>query len=175
MISAVELAKKLIDGHGRRFHVTILNMQHHFHAWAAATTSYVNSIISSGLDIHFEDLPKVEPPPNKENMKGDTFMCLLIEAHKAHVRDAVARHLATSTVAALVFDFMCASMLDVAKEFNMPGYIYIPSNASFLGLMLYLPTLHAKEDVNNVVDIPVLRSAPPSSMPEFMMDKKGGR
>ncbi|KAH7661997.1 UDP-glucuronosyl/UDP-glucosyltransferase protein [Dioscorea alata] len=176
MISAVELAKHITGGHGQHFHVTILTMQHHYFAWAAATTSYINSVISSGLDIQFEDLPLVQLP-YKENMKGETFMCLFIEAHKNHVRDAVSRRLATGPVAALVLDVMCASMIDLAKELAVPSYIYMPSNATFLGLMLYLPTLHVKvpleiEDVKDVINIPVLHSAPPSSMPTFMADKK---
>ncbi|KAJ0982929.1 hypothetical protein J5N97_011184 [Dioscorea zingiberensis] len=176
LISTVELAKKLVNSHGRHFHATILNIQYHIPAWSNATTAYINSVVASGVNIQFEDLPQVEPP-YKENMKGETFICLFIEAHKAGIRDAVSCHLATGTVAALILDMLCVSMLDVAKELHIPGYIYIPSNASFLGLMLYLPTLHAKvaseiEDVSDVVDIPVLRSAPPSSMPVFMMDKK---
>ncbi|KAJ0983004.1 hypothetical protein J5N97_011259 [Dioscorea zingiberensis] len=176
LISTVELAKKLVNSHGRHFHATILNIQYHIPAWSNATTAYINSVVASGVNIQFEDLPQVEPP-YKENMKGETFICLFIEAHKAGIRDAVSCHLATGTVAALILDMLCVSMLDVAKELDVPGYIYIPSNASFLGLMLYLPTLHVKvaseiEDVSDVVDIPVLRSAPPSSMPVFMMDKK---
>lgn len=90
-------------------------------------------------------------------------MCLFIEAHKNHVRDAVSRRLATGPVAALVLDVLCASMIDLAKELDVPSYIYMPSNATFLGLMLYLPTLHVKvpleiEDVKDVINIPVLRS-----------------
>ncbi|XP_039139643.1 UDP-glycosyltransferase 71K1-like [Dioscorea cayenensis subsp. rotundata] len=176
LISTVELAKKLITGHNNHFHVTILNIQHHVSAWSNATTSYINSISTSGLDIHFQDVPQVDPP-YKENMKGETFICLFIEAHKAHVHEAISHHLATTSVAALILDILCVSMLDVAKDLNLPCYIYIPSNATFLGLMLYLPTLDAKvlseiEDVKDVIDIPVLRSAPPLSMPGFMMDKK---
>ncbi|KAM0952181.1 putative UDP-glucuronosyl/UDP-glucosyltransferase, UDP-glycosyltransferase family [Dioscorea sansibarensis] len=177
LISTIELAKKLVTGYNNHFHATILNIQHHVPAWSNATTSYINSITTSGLDIQFQDLPQVDPP-YKENMKGETFICLFIEAHKAHVHEAVSRHLATTSVAALIFDILCVSMLDVAEDLNVPGYIYIPSNATFLGLMLYLQTLDVKvlseieEDVKDVIDIPVLNSAPPLSMPGFMMDKK---
>lgn len=44
-------------------------------------------------------------------------------------------------VAGLFVDIFCTSMIDVANELGIPSYHYFASPASFLGFLLYFPTL----------------------------------
>ncbi|XP_059627752.1 UDP-glycosyltransferase 71K1-like [Cornus florida] len=42
----------------------------------------------------------------------------------------------------LVIDTFCTPMIDVANELGIPYYLFFPSSASYLGLLLHLPTLN---------------------------------
>ena len=68
-------------------------------------------------------------------------------------------------------------MIDVGKELGIPTYIYFPSGAALLGLMLYLPTLDVKvpcefKDYQGEIEVPGMLPLPPLAMPGPIMDKK---
>ncbi|KAM0067180.1 hypothetical protein Hdeb2414_s0002g00057901 [Helianthus debilis subsp. tardiflorus] len=85
------------------------------------------------MDPHlFQDCPTV-------GFKADA----VINCHKPIVRGLLARQFTGPghRLRALVVDMFCTSMIDVAKEFNLPTYVFFSSNAAFLGTMFYFQTL----------------------------------
>ncbi|XP_031275916.1 anthocyanidin 3-O-glucosyltransferase 6-like [Pistacia vera] len=73
-------------------------------------------------------------------------MVEFIDSHKTCVKEAIVKHVISSsnsaTLAGLVVDMSYTSMIDVGNELGVPSYLFFPSTAAFLGLMLYLPTRH---------------------------------
>ncbi|KAI7756366.1 hypothetical protein M8C21_011108 [Ambrosia artemisiifolia] len=77
----------------------------------------------------------------------------VINCHKPIIRELVASRLTrlgpsepdgpdpVPKLGALVVDMFCTPMIDVAKEFNLPTYVFFSSNAAFLGIMFYFQTL----------------------------------
>nr|UHB15564.1 UDP-glycosyltransferase [Paris polyphylla] len=170
-ISAVEFAKKLES----RFAVTILQIAHIPPAWSSAIKAYVESVVSSGFDIRFEELPHIVPP-HAEKQRPETFASRLMEVNKSPARDAISL-IPNNNIAAIILDLFGSSMVDVADELGIPAYIYFTSNAALLGSMLYLPTLHVKVpcelmEFGGHISMPGLPPVPPHCMPSFAMDKK---
>ncbi|KAJ3674811.1 hypothetical protein LUZ60_005427 [Juncus effusus] len=135
--------------------------------------SYLESVQSLNLLIHFQKLPSVEPPPDFDGLEG--FIANHVQLHLPHVRDAV--HASTLQVTGFVLHLFATLLMDLAYELNIPSYIFFASNAAFLGLMLHLLTLDEKmklrsSDRNEVIRVPGLPAIPSHSMPEMLMNKK---
>ncbi|ONK74914.1 uncharacterized protein A4U43_C03F11410 [Asparagus officinalis] len=170
LISTVELAKLLLKNTEIHFSITILTINHLVPAWASAIKAYIDSVISLGLDITFEELPQIDPP---NHQKPETFVTRFVDSHKPLVRDSISRYLSSPSsppLSALVLDLFCTSMIDVANEFDIPAYIYFTSTAAMLSLMLYLPDYYSN-DVEGDIDLPGLSSLPKLCVPEILRDK----
>ncbi|OWM68746.1 hypothetical protein CDL15_Pgr024933 [Punica granatum] len=144
LVSTLEFTVRLLD-HDERLFITVLAIKAPF---AAHLDSYANSILSSQPRITLIDLPHVDPPPPELLKSVEHFITAYIESHVPHVRGVVGEIVSSSSrsdsVASVVLDFFCESMISVAKEFGLPSYIYLTSNAGFLGLMLELPNHHER-------------------------------
>ncbi|KAJ8645449.1 hypothetical protein MRB53_007197 [Persea americana] len=184
LVSSVELAKRLLEKQ-QCFSITVLLMHPRLpstkSAITSSTTSYVQSVALSNPSIHFVDLPLVDfAYQNNQNLM--TFISLFIDMHKSHVKEAIKRISSSSSslptrIAAMIMDFFSTTMIDVGKELGIPTYIYVPSGAALLGLMLYVPTLDVKipcefKDYQGDVEVPGMLPMPPLVMPEPFMDKK---
>ncbi|XP_047331243.1 UDP-glycosyltransferase 71E1-like [Impatiens glandulifera] len=82
-----------------------------------------------------------------------------------------------------ILDMFCAGMVDVAKEFKVPGYVFFVSGASLIGLMWHLQTLQDEYGQNLVdldgtdveLDVAVFKNRYPAKViPPNAMDKEGG-
>ncbi|MCI37726.1 UDP-glucose flavonoid 3-O-glucosyltransferase 3-like, partial [Trifolium medium] len=64
-------------------------------------------------------------------------MVALLEAQKTNVKQAVS-NLTTGEqhghLAAFVVDMFCTNMIDIAKEFSVPAFVFFTSGVAFLGL-----------------------------------------
>ncbi|XXG48959.1 hypothetical protein AAC387_Pa02g3272 [Persea americana] len=184
LVSSVELAKRLLEKQ-QCFCITVLLMHPRLpstkSAITSSITSYVQSVALSNPSIHFVDLPLVDfAYQNNQNLM--TFISLFIDMHKSHVKEAIKRISSSSSslptrIAAMIIDFFSTTMIDVGKELGIPTYIYVPSGAALLGLMLYVPTLDVKipcefKDYQGDVEVPGMLPMPPLVMPEPIMDKK---
>ncbi|KAK4791544.1 hypothetical protein SAY86_031957 [Trapa natans] len=147
LISTLEFAVSLLN-HDDRISITILAIKSPF---PDTLHSLVNSMVSSHPRMTLINLPYVEPPPRELITSIEYFVTLYIDSYISHVQQAVGEILSdrskpgggsSSSVAGVVIDLFCVSMIDVAKEFGLPSYIYVTSNAGFLGLMLELPVRH---------------------------------
>ncbi|XP_077243698.1 malvidin galactosylase UGT88C3-like [Tasmannia lanceolata] len=176
LVSMVELAKHLVQQNP--FSITFLLIRPPFQSSASSTTtSYIESVASSGLDIHFVHLPHVEPTSNPS---PEAFYFNYINSHKPHVKHALTQLLSSSPstpIAALIMDGFCLTMTDVASDLGIPPYLYYTSGALTLALTLYLPTLDTKiscdfQDFEGQVEIPGFQPLPPLVVPSPVLNKK---
>ncbi|KAA8544717.1 hypothetical protein F0562_019579 [Nyssa sinensis] len=141
LVSTTEFAQRLIN-HDRRFSATILNIQV---PSSPLVGLYVRSRAASATGIRFIDLPMVDLPSPDLFQTPEGCISLYIQKHKPHVKHAVTNLISsesnTVSLAGLVIDMFCTSMIDVANELSIPCYLFFTSPAGFLGFMLHLPTL----------------------------------
>ncbi|KAJ6309955.1 hypothetical protein OIU76_014823 [Salix suchowensis] len=180
--SCLELAKLLLD-HDDRLSITALVMNMPF---TPPVSSYTRSITASQPRIKLVHLPEVDPPPSDLLRKsGEAYVCDFIESSTPQVRAAVTDIISSLSnsdvrVAGFVLDFFCVSMIDIANEFSLPPYIFIPSNAGFLGLTLYLLERHDEiSEVMKMSDpdslIPgIFNPVPARVLPDALFNEDGG-
>ncbi|KAM1309290.1 hypothetical protein PS2_006025 [Malus domestica] len=181
LVSALQLTKRLIDRDDRIL-ITILAIQSPFRT---TLNSYTESIAASEPRIRVIDVqqPQDHQPPQETHQSPEKFICLYIEGHVPNVKKIItnlvsfnANSLDSIRVAALVVDFFCVSMIDVAKELNLPSYLFMPSNAGYLALMLQLPILHEKNQVAVEESDPewlipgIVHPVPPRVLPMALKD-----
>nr|KJB19885.1 hypothetical protein B456_003G123200 [Gossypium raimondii] len=172
LVSTVEFAKLLID-HNDRIWVIILSMK-----WFpdAALDAYTKSLTALPPDgIQLIDLPRVDPP-SKAPWKSaesiiDSFIKCYIPPVRNAVRDIVSMKCSSdeTRVAGLVLDLFCSPMVDIATDFDLPSYIFITSNAAFLGLISEFQSSDPEHVIPGFVS-PV----PTYVLPSAVFSKDGG-
>ncbi|CAI0374447.1 unnamed protein product [Linum tenue] len=130
--------------------------------------------------IQLLTLPQLPPPPSSSSPErpksAEHFISTLIEAHRPLVKEAIL-NLALPSVAGLVVDLFCTSMIDVADELRIPSYLFFTSSIAFLGFMIYLPNRVGSgfELTDDPVPIPSYADPFPSRfLPSVFLDKHGG-
>ncbi|PSS11078.1 UDP-glycosyltransferase [Actinidia chinensis var. chinensis] len=163
LVPAVEFAHHLIHReHRLSATVLVIPIPHR-----PQVTAYVNARAAT-TEVQFLHLPPVDLPTPDQFQTSLGFVSVLIEKHKAHVKDIMA-DLVSSTqpdsvpLAGLFIDMFCTPMIDVAGEIGVPCYLFFASPASFLGFMLHLPTLHAQlaTDSDTELTIPSFANSVP--------------
>lgn len=175
LMPMMEAAKRLLQLQQEEnlFSITVLLIRSPEPASASIFSSYLQSVASSSLDIHFETLPPIDPPTDADGAVD--FVSLYIQSHKPQVKAALTR--STIPVAALVLDFFATTIIDVADELGVPAYIFFASTAAMLALNLHLPILHDKipvefGDLESEIEVPGISPVPLLSMPTSLMNKK---
>ncbi|GAA0179848.1 glycosyltransferase [Lithospermum erythrorhizon] len=179
IVSTAEFAKQLLDKDSR-LAITILVIRTPI---TPDVDAYVESLVSSsGNRIRYIILP-LEDPPSIDLLVEcpENYVTLLIDGHKQCVKETIVKHVLSCS--GLVVDFFCTGLIDVANQLNLPTYIFFPSTAGFLGLMLYLPT-HCEKfgksfDILDTevtdYDIPTYAHPVPASvLPTVVLDKEIG-
>ena len=152
LVSALQFTKRLIDRDDRIL-ITVLAIQSPFRT---TLSSYTESIAASEPRIRVIDVqqPQDHQPPQETYHSLEKFITLYIEGHVPNVKKIITNLVSSNAnsmdsirVAALVVDFFCVSMIYVAKELNLPSYLFMTSNAGYLALMLQLLILHEKNQI----------------------------
>ncbi|KAJ0478561.1 putative flavonol 3-O-glucosyltransferase [Helianthus annuus] len=145
IMSTIELAKLLVN-RDQRLAITVLIIKPPGVTSGPAITTYIESLAENTMDrISFIQLPQdeaIHDPNDPMNIKG----------HCKYVRNIVAdlkSQPGSGRVVGFVVDMFCICMVDVANEFNVPTYVFVTSNAAFLGFTLYLKALG--DDLNKDV------------------------
>ncbi|KAJ1688286.1 hypothetical protein LUZ63_019676 [Rhynchospora breviuscula] len=176
LISMLEVVKSLLQWNsttGCTFSIHILLTQPKNPGEVSPICSnYFQSLQSQNLPIHFHPLPYVEPPYQYDGVED--FVTLYIRSYLPYIK---AELLASpSPVSGLVVDMFGSDVIDVAKELNIPSYIYFTSTATFLSVLLHLSNLQGKHDklldFSEVEEIcvPGLTPIPSASMPIPLLD-----
>ncbi|CAL5339684.1 unnamed protein product [Camellia sinensis] len=189
IVSMVEFAKRQHDQH-QRFSITILLVKP-FHP--PSYNLYVESLAASDTGFRYVHLPPplpLPPPPQPQLQPPPEQLVLtspeknfsdFLESYKHHVRDAIVNHVlssspATTRLAGLVVDFFYTPTIDIADA--ALTFLFFPSGAAFLGLMLHLPIRHTEltvSDPNSVTHFPSYANPVPTSvLPAFLFNKHGG-
>ncbi|GMH23959.1 hypothetical protein Nepgr_025802 [Nepenthes gracilis] len=181
LVSAVELAKRIAE-RDERISITILVMKFRF----AEIESYIHSLQTDGLvDKCIEFLVLPELGISIDSSSKD-FIVKFIDAYKPIVKQTVQERVINRPDSAVrlfrgfVFDMLYMDMMDVANELNLPCYVFFPSGAGFLSLMMRLQSLsddHGVDvteltDPETELDIPGFRNRVPSKvLPSMLRDK----
>nr|XP_008384820.2 UDP-glycosyltransferase 71K1-like [Malus domestica] len=179
LVPTLQFAKRLIDRNDR-ISITILAIQSFY---PTTLSSYTKSIAASEPRIRFIDVPQPQYRPPQEMYKSRAkIFSLYIESHVPSVKKIITNLVSSSAnssdsirVAALVVDLFCVSMIDVAKELNIPSYLFLTSNTGYLAFMLNLPILHEKNQIAEESDpdwsIPgIVHPVPPRVLPVALTD-----
>ncbi|XVE79420.1 hypothetical protein DITRI_Ditri14bG0057100 [Diplodiscus trichospermus] len=182
LVSTIQFSNRLIHQDDRIW-ITILSMK-----WVSGFgDEYTKSLAASQPDrIQIIDLPQVDPPSLDFFKSPESYIYAFIESYIPLVRNAV-RDLVSmksssgsTRVAGLIFDLFCTPMIDIATELELPSYIFLTSNTTFLALVLYLPIRHSqkssefeKTDPEHLIP-GFVNPVPSCVLPSFVFDKQGG-
>ncbi|KAK4278590.1 hypothetical protein QN277_016419 [Acacia crassicarpa] len=138
LVSALEFAKRIIN-QDSRISFTVLCIKFPFTPFS---DSYIKSVLASQPRIRLIDLPEVDPPSPELLKCPEYFIYVFMESLIPHVKSTIQNilHMAddSNPVVGLVLDFFCLSMVDVGKEFDLPSYFFLTTNAGFFGAVLSL-------------------------------------
>ncbi|KAJ0983002.1 hypothetical protein J5N97_011257 [Dioscorea zingiberensis] len=151
----VETALKLLHHHSDVLSVTVLLMNsipgvslapnHH---------TYIHSITSSGFDIHFEELPLIDPPHSDEKDGSPASISLYIQKLLPHINASLSNILSSTPSTTLIVDFFASTVVDEAKKLGISTYVFFTSGAAMLALVLYGPVLFDKKKSMEVFELP---------------------
>ncbi|KAG5241282.1 UTP-glucose glucosyltransferase family protein [Salix suchowensis] len=149
LIPILELGKRLSTHHN--FDVTIFVV-------ASQSSAAESQILQSAMTENLCEIVEL-PPVNISGLVSPdaavgTQICVIMRAIKPALREAMM----------------------VADEFDMPKYVYIPSNAWFLALTIYIPTLDKVVqgeyvDQKEPLKIPGCKAVRPEDVVDPMVDR----
>ncbi|WCJ28114.1 UDP-Glycosyltransferase superfamily protein [Euphorbia peplus] len=136
LASGIEAAKLLLD-RDDRISITVLVFKR---SSDSNTTSYAYDLTTTPR-LRFINLTMVE---------SETFTMNFMELQIPQVRKAVSDLFSTSAppLAGFILDMFCTSIMDVAREFGVPSYIYFTSNAVFLGFLFHLQLVYDDHQID---------------------------
>ncbi|XP_010521472.1 PREDICTED: UDP-glycosyltransferase 72E1-like [Tarenaya hassleriana] len=153
VIPVIELGKRLAAGHGFRVTVFVLQADQ-----ASAQSQFLNSL---GRDAALVDVvglpsPEISTAADPSAHLGISIPAIIREAFPA-LRSRISNMQHKPT--ALIVDLFGTEALPLADEFNMLKYVLIASNARFLAVVMYFPTLDKAVEEEHVnykkpLDIP---------------------
>ncbi|CAK8537699.1 unnamed protein product [Lathyrus sativus] len=175
LASSLQFAKLLIKTNTNLF-ITVLciNLPN-----TPISDSYIKSVLNSQPQIHLIHLPQVESPPNELLISPPCYIKTLMHNLTPHVKSTIQTILSSSSnhVVGLVLDIFCLSMIDVGNEFGIPSYLFLTSNAGFLGFMLSFRNRRIDDvfnDSESELLIPGFTNLVPSSVLPNSAYSKGG-
>ncbi|XP_043692825.1 UDP-glycosyltransferase 88F4-like [Telopea speciosissima] len=175
----VELGKLILRHYNQRFSLTVL-ISGYFNR-AAAIDPYIDHVSNTDPSITFHRLPALPNPPSHPSSPTPHRPVLFFESihlnnpNLLHTLQTISE---TSSIAALVIDFLCNPAFPVATELNIPLYYYFPTGASFVAMILHLPNLHNQTNKSfrelgntTVLQIPGLPPIRASQMGPNLLDR----
>ncbi|KAM3742008.1 hypothetical protein ACB098_07G039900 [Castanea mollissima] len=188
-VPIVEFAQRLID-HDPRFSATILVIT--MPGRPLLDTSIQSRVATSATNIKFVHLPTVDHPSPDQSQIFVSHVSSLVEKQKPNVKQAITNLMATELdsdnsesnsvpqLAGLFVDMFCTSIIDVAKELDIPCYLYFASPASFLSFLLHLPILDTQFTTSELAELDTelvipgfVNPVPPSVLPPLALKKDG--
>ncbi|GAB2279723.1 hypothetical protein Dimus_014363 [Dionaea muscipula] len=178
----VELAKRLVQRHPRiSVNVCIYDKAGMFH-----NNSYLKSLDASpyflSKRIKFLELPELENSINTAYQGLNHMIESYRPVVKKVVEDQIVRSDSAGHLAGFVLDFFATQIMDVAKELNVPAYIFYASNCSLLSLTLHFQHLrddHGVDvtgftDPDTELDVPGFKNPVPCKvLPGRLLGKEG--
>jgi hydroquinone glucosyltransferase len=172
LIPFLEFAKRLVSQHSN-FHVTCIIPTN------GPTPQLTNAIVEglpNSIDVIF--LPPVSLEDLPETTNPGALIFLNMSRSLPSLRKVLESLLSKTHLAAFLTNFFGVDSFDVAKEFNIPSYIFYPSPATVLSLFMHLPKLHetVSSEIGHLPDpvkIPGCIPIPAKDIPGGFQDLKG--
>ncbi|KAJ4780666.1 Glycosyltransferase [Rhynchospora pubera] len=167
LMPMVELAK-LLSKKGMSVTLVIVDLLKDSSSFTSKTISRLST---ANPTISFHVIP-----PATEGEGIDHLFKILQEANTplSYLLQSISE---TSSVCAVVLDMFCMCALDVARQLNIPAYLFYTSGAYDLAMDIYFPTLDKNLD-NSIVEIgnrllhvPGLPPIPGSHLPDHLHQK----
>ncbi|XP_057972623.1 anthocyanidin 3-O-glucosyltransferase 2-like [Malania oleifera] len=183
IVSMVEIAKLLTHRYPH-LSATVLIIHTPFPSMADSYIKSVSAASTGHGGIKFLNLPPPQQTP--DDPPAYKSFDAIVSPSIPNVRAAVAELSASpdsAPVAGFVVDMLCTLMMDLAKELGLPSYVFFPSGAAVLGLVLHFQTLRDDHhrDITELVNsdaeliIPGFANPVPASVLPFAgVDKDGG-
>ncbi|KAJ6740147.1 GLYCOSYLTRANSFERASE [Salix purpurea] len=169
LIPILELGKRLSTHHNLDVTIFVVASQS-----SAAESQTLQSAMTEKL-CEIVELP----PVNISGLVSHdaaifTQICAIMRAIKPALRSAISG--LSFRPAALIVDLFGSEAMMVADEFEMPKYVYIPSNAWLLALTIYIPTLDKVVqgeyvDQKEPLKIPGCKAIRPEDVVDPMVDR----
>ncbi|RDX76093.1 UDP-glucose flavonoid 3-O-glucosyltransferase 6, partial [Mucuna pruriens] len=166
LLPTIEFAKLVINRDDRLW-ISVLVMKS---PYDTASVAYTQSLASEHLQV-------INLPECTSNTVQNS-MTTLIEQQKPHVKEAVSNLPSSPPLAAFVVDMFCTAMIDVAKDFEVPSFVFFTSGLTFLGLVLHLHSLREQDNVHfrdsdTELAIPCFANPIPSTaLPALVLEKE---
>ncbi|KAL1189824.1 UDP-glycosyltransferase 72E1 [Cardamine amara subsp. amara] len=145
VIPVIELGKRLAGSHG--FHVTIFVLE------ADAASAQSQFLNSPGCDATLVNVIGLPPPDISGLVDPSAFfgikLLIMMRETIPILRSKIAEMQHKPT--ALIVDLFGMDALRLGDEFNMLTYIFIASNARFLAVALYFPTLEKDVEEEHII------------------------
>ncbi|XP_027067510.1 UDP-glycosyltransferase 71K1-like [Coffea arabica] len=179
LISTVELSKRLTE-RDDQLSIFVLVISSPV---GPDSESYTQEVAASNTSIQFINIPKADPNLSEALSSPENFYALYLESHRSYVKTAIIDQVLVSesitSLAGIVVDLFCSSMVDVANELGVPSYVFFTSGSAYLGFVFYLP-IHNKNgrefetsDPDSI--IPTYSHPVPSNViPSYAFNKHGG-
>ncbi|GFP96573.1 UDP-glucose flavonoid 3-o-glucosyltransferase 6 [Phtheirospermum japonicum] len=158
-VQIVEFAKLIIHRQnllspGKPISITVLLMKIPDYI-DTVSGSYADLLSSSSSTpaLNFFHLPPTDPTPEWSSKTRGYFIHNFVLSQKPNIAGFLRSR--RPSLAAVVFDMLCTSMIDVVDECGTPAYVFFTSPASFLGAMLHCQALHDEQNG----DVPGLRNS----------------
>ncbi|XP_043718043.1 hydroquinone glucosyltransferase-like [Telopea speciosissima] len=136
LIPLVEFAKQFVLLHDFNITFTIPTIE-------GSPTNAQKEILDSlpkCIDTIFLSPVSLDDLSKDTKVKTRIYRTILLSVPSLH--EALKLLTSTNPIAALVVDLFGTDAFDVARQFNLPSYIFFPSTAMVLSLFLHLPELH---------------------------------
>lgn len=141
---------------------------------SAAETEILTSAKNSKL-INIIEIPAVDISNLIDaNTKMIALLCILVRETLPVVKSVISaeKHI----LDALIVDLFCPEALPIAKEFGLPNYLFIPTNAWFTALTIYCPVLDKEiegeyVDEDEPLQIPGCKPVHPEDVVDPMLDR----
>ncbi|KAB5547686.1 hypothetical protein DKX38_011092 [Salix brachista] len=169
LIPILELGKRLSTH--QNFDVTIF-------AVASQSSAAESQILHSAMTENLCEIVEL-PPVNISGLVSPdaavvTQICVIMREIKPALRSAISG--LSFRPAALIVDLFGSEAMMVADEFEMLKYVYIPSNAWFLALTIYIPILDKVVqgeyvDQKEPLKIPGCKAVRPEDVVDPMVDR----
>ncbi|XP_062076692.1 putative UDP-glucose flavonoid 3-O-glucosyltransferase 3 [Humulus lupulus] len=186
IVPLLEMAKILV-ARDQRLSISILIMK--FPGSEPTSQSYVQSLIAS-ISVERIKFIKLSEAQNVDRTSSDPIQLItsFFENIKPHVRNAV-KILTESfpgqpdspTLAGIVVDMFCTTLVDVICEFGIPTYMFFTCGAGYLRLVSHLENLSTDQnkDITEYKDEPdaelvvkgFLNTVPVKVFPDVLLDK----
>ncbi|XP_004308317.1 PREDICTED: hydroquinone glucosyltransferase-like [Fragaria vesca subsp. vesca] len=170
LIPLVELAKLLVHHHN--FTITFI-----IPTIGPPPKPQENLLQSLPTSINHFFLPPIDFHDLPPETKTETKITLAVTRSLPKIRNVFESLVANSSVVGLVVDLFGTDAFDVAKEFNVPSYLFWSSMAMGLILLLHLPKLDKMvsceyKDMDEPVKLPGCFPISGAEFPEPLQDRK---